>query len=66
MRPGSEAKAVIHTLGRLNEKEIKSVAVSGRPAEFEQKDGALLVSLTAGIDKSMPVCIKAVLLLNGD
>ena len=62
MRPGSEAKAVIHTLGRLNEKEIKSVAVSGRPAEFEQKDGALLVSLTSGIDKSMPVCIKAVLL----
>jgi alpha-L-fucosidase len=61
MRPGSEDKAVIHSLGRLNEKEIKSVAVSGRPAEFEQKDGALLVRLPAGLDKSIPVCIKAVL-----
>jgi hypothetical protein len=61
MRPGCEDKAVIHTLGRLNEKEINSVAVSGRPAEFEQKDCALLVRLPAGLDKSMPVCIKAVL-----
>jgi hypothetical protein len=43
----------------LTEKEIKSVDVSGRRAEFEQKDGALLVTLPAGLDKNMPVCIKA-------
>ena len=59
MRPGCEENAVIHSLGRLNEKEIKSVEVYGRPTEFEQKDGALLVRLPAGLDKGMPVCIKA-------
>jgi hypothetical protein len=59
MRPGNEAKAVIHSLGRLTEKEIKSVEVSGIRAEFEQKDGALLVALPVGLDKNMPACIKA-------
>jgi alpha-L-fucosidase len=59
MRPGNEAKAVIHSLGRLNEQEIKSVEVSGLHAEFEQKEGALLVALPAGLDKNMPACIKA-------
>ena len=59
MRPESEESAVIHGLGRLSEKEVKSVEVSGRPAEFEQKDGALMVRLPAGLDKGMPACIKA-------
>jgi len=34
------------------------VDVSGRRAEFEQKDGALLVALPAGLGKNMPACIK--------
>jgi len=59
MRPGAEDKIMIFSLGRLREKEIKSVEVSTRPAEFEQKDGALLVTLPGGLDKTMPVCIKA-------
>ena len=59
MRPGAEDKIMIFSLGRLSEKEIKAVEVSTRPAEFEQKDGALLVTLPAGLDKTMPVCIKA-------
>ena len=59
MRPGDEEKAVIYNLGRLSEKDIKSVEVSGRSTEFEQKDGALLIRLPAGLDKGMPACIKA-------
>lgn len=31
----------------------------GRPAESVQKDGALLVKVPGGLDKTMPVCIKA-------
>jgi alpha-L-fucosidase len=58
MRAGTEDQAVIRGLGRLYEKEIKSVGVSGQPTEFEQKDGALLVRLPAGLDRTMPVCIK--------
>ena len=61
MRPGGAEKAVIYSLGRLTEKEIKSVEVSSRPTEFEQKDGALLVRLPAGLDEGMPACIKAMI-----
>ena len=59
MRTGGAEKAVIQSLGRLYEKEIKSVEVSGCPAEFEQKDGVLLVRLPGGLDTGMPACIKA-------
>jgi alpha-L-fucosidase len=59
MRPGNEEQAFVQTLGRLMEKEIKAVEVCGRPTEFEQKDGALLVRLPIGLDKDMPACIKA-------
>jgi alpha-L-fucosidase len=59
MRCGASERAVIQALGGVNEKQIASVHVSGRPAEFVQKDGALLVNLPGGLDKTMPVCIKA-------
>lgn len=59
MRTGGEARAAIVSLGRLYEGEIKSVEVSGIRAEFEQKDGALLIRLPSNLDKGMPVCIKA-------
>ena len=59
MRTGSEENAVIYSLGRLYENEIISVDVSGRPTVFEQKDGALLVRIPGGLDKGMPICIKA-------
>jgi alpha-L-fucosidase len=58
MRTGSEDHAVIYSLGRLYENEIKSVDVSGRPTVFEQKDGALLVRIPSGLDTGMPACIK--------
>lgn len=61
MRAGGAERATIHSLGKLHEKEIASVVVSGRPAEFDQKDGALWVRLPAGLDKGMPICIKTVL-----
>ena len=60
MRTGNSDKAIVQTLGRNTEKEIKSVWVAGSPADFEQKDGALLVKLPAGLNETMPVCIKAV------
>ncbi len=60
MRTGKSDKAFIQTLGRNTQEEVKSVWVSGCPAEFEQKEGALLVKLPAGLNESMPVCIKAV------
>jgi len=59
MRTGGSEQAVIQSLGKVSEKAIASVQVSGRPAEFVQKDGALLVRLPAGLDTTMPVCIKA-------
>jgi len=59
MRTGGDEKAVIYSLGRLYENEIKSVDVSDRPTVFEQKDGALLVRIPSGLDKGMPICIKA-------
>jgi alpha-L-fucosidase len=59
MRTGASEQAVIQALGRLCEKEVVSVQVSGRPAEFVQKDGALLVKLPGGLDTAMPACIKA-------
>ncbi|MBP7401901.1 MAG: alpha-L-fucosidase [Clostridia bacterium] len=58
MRPGSGEKAVIHHLGRLDGEIAGSVSVSGRPTDFEQRDGALVVRLPDGIDRSMPVCIR--------
>lgn len=59
MRAGTEERAVINVLGRVYENEITSVQVSGHPTDFEQKDGALFVKLPGGLDKTMPVCIKA-------
>lgn len=59
MRTGGTEQAVINSLGRIYEKEIALVQVSGIPTQFEQKDGALLVKLPAGLNKTMPVCIKA-------
>ncbi len=61
MRPGQADRAVIETLGRLYEREVTKVTVSGRPAAFTQKDGALLAELPAGLDRAMPVCLKATL-----
>ncbi len=58
MRCGGSERAVIEALGKVDEKQIASV-VSGRPAEFLQKDGALLVGLPGGLDRTVPVCIKA-------
>jgi len=60
MRPGDSGQATVQALGRNTEKEIRTVQVSGCPADFEQKDGALLVKLPGGLDDTMPVCIKAV------
>jgi alpha-L-fucosidase len=60
MRTGGDKKAVIYSLGRLCENEIKSVDVSGHPTVFEQKDAALLVRIPGGLDKGMPTCIKAI------
>lgn len=62
MRNGQANQAVIHTLGRNTEREIVSVHVSGRQSEFIQKDGALIVNLPEGLDKTMPVSIKATLM----
>jgi alpha-L-fucosidase len=59
MRAQYTGRAVIHALGRLYEREIRSVEVSGRPAEFVQKEGALLVQLPQGTDPTLPACIKA-------
>lgn len=59
MRTGGADGAAVQALGRNTEKQIASVEVSGRPAEFAQKDGALLVKLPPGIAADMPVCIKA-------
>jgi hypothetical protein len=59
MYGGGSERAVIQALGRVNEKQIASAHVPGRPVEFVQKDGALLVGLPGGIDRTMPVCIKA-------
>ncbi len=59
MRAGGESQAVIHSLGRVHTKAVSSVHVSGRQAQYQQKDGALVVELPQGIDCSMPVCIKA-------
>jgi alpha-L-fucosidase len=59
MRSGGSERAAIQALGRIYEREITCVQVSGRPAQFVQKDGALLVGLPDGLDKTMPVCIKA-------
>ncbi len=59
MRAGDGDTATVRSLGGLYERKITSVAVSGRTAEYEQRDGALLVRLPAGLDKSMPVCIRA-------
>jgi alpha-L-fucosidase len=59
MRPGRAEKAVIHSLGRLSGLAISSVEVSGRPAGFEQRDGALFVEIPSGIDGGMPACIRA-------
>lgn len=61
MRAGNSDTAVINSLGRIYESEVTAVQVSGMTAEFEQRDGALLVRLPAGIDRTMPVCIKAVI-----
>ncbi len=61
MRPGQADHAVIETLGRLCEREVTAVTASGRPAAFTQKDGALLVELPTGLDRTMPVCLKATL-----
>lgn len=60
MRPDESGRAVVQTFGRNTELAITSVQVSGYPAEFEQKDGALLVKLPRGLDNTMPACIKAV------
>jgi alpha-L-fucosidase len=59
MRAGESKQAVISTLGKVSGKQITSVQVAGRRAEFVQKDGALLVRLHEGLDRSMPVCIRA-------
>lgn len=58
MRPGTQNRAVIYSLGRLREREIATVTVSGIPASFEQKEGALLINFPAGIDSGMPACIR--------
>ena len=59
MRAGGKDGAVIQSLGSLYAPAVASVEVSGRPAEFEQRDGALLVRLPSGLDGTMPVCIRA-------
>ena len=59
MRTGGEEQATVQALGRNTEREIASVEVSGRPAEFEQKDGALLIRLPRGLSGDMPVCVKS-------
>jgi alpha-L-fucosidase len=61
MRSGGQGRAVVQSLGRLYERGIAAVAVSGTPVRFEQKEGALVVSLPAGTPVDMPVCIKATL-----
>lgn len=59
MRATDTDRAVIQALGSLYERPIQAVEVSSRPAQFVQKDGALLVQLPKGIDPTLPVCIKA-------
>jgi len=59
MRPGASGKAFICTLGRMYAPEIKSVQMYGRPVSFVQKDGALQVDLPDGLNRAMPVCIRA-------
>ena len=58
MRPERE-QAVIKSLGKLYEAEIKAVTVHGKPADFVQKDGCLCVTLPENPHKGMPMCIKA-------
>jgi alpha-L-fucosidase len=61
MRTNGADQAVVGALGAVNERAITAVEVAGRTAEFQQKDGALVVDLPDGIDDSMPVCIKTTL-----
>jgi alpha-L-fucosidase len=56
MRSGGTA--VIKALGRLYEKEIKAVTIHGKPVEFVQKDGCLIITLPANPHKGMPLCIR--------
>ncbi len=61
MRVKDADAAIVQAFGRNTEKEIASVQVSGIPAAFVQKDGALVVQLPTGLEKDMPVCVKATL-----
>ncbi len=61
MRVKDADAAVVQAFGRNTEKEIASVQVSGIPTAFAQKDGALVVQLPTGLEKDMPVCVKATL-----
>lgn len=57
MRNDDGKKAVIRSFGRLSEKSIQAVSVYGRPANFTQKDGALIVDMPKNFHKGMPICI---------
>lgn len=59
MRATNAERAVVQALGRNSERAIASVEVSGQTVQFQQKDGALIVTLPPGLDETMPVCIKA-------
>lgn len=65
MRPG-RGRAVVHSLGSLSERPVSAVAVAGRPAEFAQKEGALVVQMPEGLDMGMPVCIRVETGPNGE
>ncbi|MDR2525781.1 MAG: alpha-L-fucosidase [Oscillospiraceae bacterium] len=57
MRESEDGQAWIKALGRLYHPEIKAVTVCGKPAAFEQRDGALLVTTGANPNPGLPMCI---------
>ena len=57
MRAESE-KTQIKSLGRLYENEIKAVSVYGKPVNFIQKDGFLVVDLPENRHPGCPMCIE--------
>jgi alpha-L-fucosidase len=56
---GDDGVACVRTLGRNSARPVREVLVYGLPAAFEQKDGALLITMPANRHPGMPVCIRA-------
>jgi alpha-L-fucosidase len=55
----AQDRAAVYALGRNFAPAVKAVTVCGKPAAFEQADGALLVQTGENPHKGLPLCIAA-------